>query len=159
MGKSTALLWNIFPVPWKADSIISFIWNKARSKKLIPKSCSLEPIAHFCPLRASLSTVSISTLQPSALFCTKEMESFWSQVTPQAGQHTDWASNRKGLVRKRCYGNREILLPVRNKKNPVLSFGFYCSKAHSLKSAMISWKGCSPDRLWYGRKGWNFVFY
>lgn len=39
-----------------------------------------------------------------------------------------------------------------------MNFGFYCFKAHILK-LVISQKGCSPVRLWLGKKGGNFFFY
>lgn len=52
-----------------------------------------------------------------------------------------------------------IFTSVPNMKNAVLNFRFYCSKAYNVKLAVILWKGCSPARLWYGRKGWTFFFY
>lgn len=105
--------------------------------------------------------VSVSTLWPSALLCTKEMDSSWSQESPQAGQHMNCVSNRKGLVRERScgWGKQGDFTSVHNMKNAVLNFGFYCSKSYNLKLAVILWKGCSPARLWHGRKGWTFFSY
>ena len=68
----------------------------------------------------------------------------------------DCASGRKDLVRERSYGNKEMLHPFYNEKDLVLNFGSYCSKAYSLKLVIILWEGCSPVRLWLGKKGWNF---
>lgn len=93
--------------------------------------------------------VTESMLGPSALLCTKEMESSWSQISPQDGQHKDCVSNRKSLMRERScgWGKQQDFNSVCNMKNVVLDFGFYCSKAYNLKLAVILWKGRSPGRL------------